>query len=102
MKGIWEIWIELQYFFFKTVYLEVELGGGTEGEGEKESPADSMLSIEPDAGLDSTILRSWPEPKSRVEAHPAEPTKLPDRTTVLRKLLSALNFNQRDIVGCTV
>ena len=41
-------------------------GGGAEGEGERESQADSPLSMEPDMGLDLTTLKSWPEPKSRV------------------------------------
>lgn len=36
--------------------------GGTEGEGH----ADSVLSMELDAELDSTILRSGPEQKARV------------------------------------
>ena len=45
-----------------------EQGGGCgEGEDEKrESPADSPLSAEPEAGLNLTTLRSGPEPKSRV------------------------------------
>ena len=38
-----------------------------EGEGERESQANSSLNAEPDAGFDLTILRSWPEQKSRVE-----------------------------------
>jgi len=37
----------------------------TEG-GEAEGQADSTLSTEPNAGLDSRIPRPWPEPKSRV------------------------------------
>ena len=41
-----------------------EAEGGTEGEGQ----ADSMLSAEPNVGLDPTTLRSWTEPKSR-EGH---------------------------------
>ena len=34
--------------------------------GARESQADSALSLESDAGLDTTTLRSWPEPKPRV------------------------------------
>ena len=34
--------------------------GGTEGEGEE----DSLLSREPDVGLDSRALGSWPELKA--------------------------------------
>ena len=41
-------------------------GGGAEGERERNSEADSLLSMEPDTGLDFTILRSQPELKSRV------------------------------------
>ena len=37
-----------------------------EGERERESQADSLLSLEPQAGLDPRTLRSRPEPKSRV------------------------------------
>jgi len=33
---------------------EHELGGGAEGEGDRESQADSTLSMEPDMGLDLT------------------------------------------------
>jgi len=33
-------------------------GGGAEGEGERESQADSPLSAEPDAALDLRSLRS--------------------------------------------
>ena len=36
------------------------MGGGAEGEGEAGSP----LSREPDAGLYSRTLGSWPEPKA--------------------------------------
>ena len=39
--------------------------GEAEGEGGRESQADSILSGEPDEGLDLMTLRSWPEPKSR-------------------------------------
>lgn len=37
--------------------------GGAEGEREreKEKPADSLLGVEPDVGLDLTILGSGPE-----------------------------------------
>ena len=45
---------------------KVQVGGGAEREGERESQAGSRLSREPNAGLDSRTLGSWPEPKSRV------------------------------------
>ena len=38
-------------------------GGGGKGR-EGESQAGSMLSTEPDTGLDPTALQSWPELKS--------------------------------------
>ena len=46
--------------------------------GERESQVYSLLSMEPDEGLDSTALRLWPEPKSRVRcltdlSHPDAP-----------------------------
>lgn len=41
-------------------------GGRGEREGEKDSQAGSMLSIQPDVGLDLTPLKSWPDQKSRV------------------------------------
>ena len=40
---------------------------GWRAEGERESQADSVPSTEPNAGLHLTTLRSWPEPKSRVQ-----------------------------------
>lgn len=40
------------------------MGGGVEGEGE--SQADSVLSMEPDVGLYLMILRSVPELRLRV------------------------------------
>ena len=40
--------------------------GGAEGEEERDSEADSVLSVEPNEGLDPTTMRSCPEPKSRV------------------------------------
>ena len=50
-------------------------GGGTEREGDTESEAGSRLwavSTEPDVGLNSQSVRSWPELKSN-----AQPTELP-------------------------
>jgi len=43
-------------FFLRFIYFFG--GGGVEGEGERESGADSMLSVEPNVGLDLTTLRS--------------------------------------------
>lgn len=44
------------------------MGGSGRGRGRRERKfqADSSLSMEPDAGLDPTTLRSRPEVKSRV------------------------------------
>ena len=36
-------------------------------EAQGEGQADSVLSTEPEAGLNPRNLRSWPEPKPRVE-----------------------------------
>ena len=41
-------------------------GRGGKVQRERESQADSILSAEPDAGLNLMTLRSWPEPKPRV------------------------------------
>ena len=43
-----------------------EVCGNGQKESKRESQADSPLNREPDAGLDLTTLRWWPEPKSRV------------------------------------
>jgi len=50
--------ILLRFYLF--IYLEW-VGG--EAGGERESQADSALSMEPDTGPHPTTLRSWPEPK---------------------------------------
>ena len=40
---------------------------GAEGEGERENPeADSLLRVDPSAGLDPRTLKSWPEPKADI------------------------------------
>ena len=41
-------------------------GGEAEEEGERESQADSALSVEPNMRLHLMTLSSWPELKSRV------------------------------------
>ena len=54
-----------------------EAGRGKEGEGERESPADSPLSAEPNTGLDPRTRRSWVEIKSWTPnrlSHPGAPT----------------------------
>ena len=54
------------FFFFLIFTLETEHREvGTEGEGKRESQADSH-STEPDSRLNPTTLRSWPELKPRV------------------------------------
>lgn len=62
----------LLYEFILFIYIfvrergreQASMAGKAEGEEERESQADSMLSTEPDLGLDLTTLRSRPEPKS--------------------------------------
>jgi len=57
------------FFFFRKIYLlfEKERVPGRGGEGkERESEADSMLSAEPNAGLDPTTPRPQPDPKPSV------------------------------------
>ena len=47
--------------------MSVCVGGvWAERQGERESQAGFLPSAEPDAGLDLMVLKSWPEPKSRV------------------------------------
>ena len=43
-----------------------QVGQGAEGEGERESQADSLPSSEPNVGLHLMTPRSPPKPKSRV------------------------------------
>lgn len=43
------------------------LGEGEAAKRERESEVEAVLSVEPDAGLETMTLRSWPEPKSRVQ-----------------------------------
>ena len=56
-----------------------------EREADREG-ADSLLSWEPDSGLDPRTLRSWPEPKSRVSCLTNGTTQAP---------LKQLNFESR-------
>jgi len=51
--------------------------GEGQRERERESQADSALSTEPDAGLDPTTLRSFPERKPRVGGITIEPPRCP-------------------------
>lgn len=51
-------------------------GEGADGE-ERESQADSMVSMEPEAALDTTTLRSLPGPESRVGCLTTEPSSHP-------------------------
>ena len=60
------ILLKILFIYFESQRDPVTMCIGVRAEGEKESQADSMQSVEPDAGLHLTILRSQPEPKSRV------------------------------------
>ena len=93
--------------YFTYLFLEREneqVGGGAEGvwrEG-KESQANSMLSTEPDTGLDLKILRSWPETKPRVRGLTDWATRHPSRLSWLgfRKQCKLLWLGYNDI-SCT-
>ena len=66
-------------FFFKFIYFSVcmcECGEGTKGEGEN-LKQDSPLSAEPDAGLNLTTLRSWPDlsQNQELDTQPTEPLR---------------------------
>lgn len=54
-----------------------------QGERERESQAGVMPTAEPNRGLDLTTPRSWPEPKSGVDASPTKPPRCPPDSTVL-------------------
>ena len=69
---IWVIWI----FFFKDLFVKEREGGCEQGEGQRErrERISSRLPVEcrawspePNRGLNSSTMRSWPEPKSRVD-----------------------------------
>ena len=55
-------------FFLNIFERERERESTSRGKGQKEreSQAGSVLSTEPDTGLDPMSLESWPEPKSSV------------------------------------
>ena len=59
-------------------------GGGaeSEGEGERESQADSTPSAEPDVGLYLTTLRPRLEPKPRVECLTNYATQVPQDAVI--------------------
>ena len=56
------------FIYFKDFYLftwdRERERAHKQGEGQAEGEADSLLSKEPDVGLDSRNLGSWPEPKA--------------------------------------
>ena len=63
--------IEILTFIFLKIYLferkkERESSRQKQREGKKESQADSLLSMEPDTGLDPRTLRLGPKPKLRI------------------------------------
>ena len=62
-------------------------------EGERESPVDSLLSEEPDVGLDPTILRSWPEPKSRVKCLTNWANQAPHNFAVLMEVVIGIDLD---------
>lgn len=70
------------FFFFKIFYLR-DRESNREGQRkkEKETQADSTLSMAPDAGLDPMTLRSQPGPKQRVVSTlpPRRPPHQPHR-----------------------
>ena len=53
-----------RYLFLKILFVYLSRGGA-EGKGERVL-AESVLSVEPNGGLDLRTLRSQPEPKPRV------------------------------------
>ena len=63
-------------------------GGEAEEKGERESQADSALSVEPDSELNPKALTSLPEPKSRVGHLPHCTTQAP----LYAHLLKVINW----------
>ena len=75
-------WVLLSFFLCKDLVIHLrereKVGGGTEGEAERESQADSMLRTEPDARLHPTTheIMTWPEIKNQtlnLLSHPGTP-----------------------------
>lgn len=67
------------------VLTHTSMGGGrSKGRGERETQADSLLSVEPNVGLDLVTLRSQPALKSRVTRLIDCATQTPQGQTVLR------------------
>ena len=63
-----ETYFQVVWFFFFKIYLFSRLRDRMLEWGERENPqVDSVLSAEPNVGLDRRTLRSCPEPKSRVQ-----------------------------------
>ena len=60
----WVLGVFKRYLFIYLFIWEREKKWGCRG---RESQADSFLNTEPNVGLNSTTLRSWPEPKSRAQ-----------------------------------
>lgn len=64
--------------FFKKFLFEREREKEKEQMGRRwESEADSLLTTQPNVGLHSTTVRSWPEQKLKVRAQPAELPRCP-------------------------
>lgn len=79
--SIYILWA-IQYFLkilFTRFRDRAWVGGGIEGQGQ----VDSMLSGEPDLGLDHGTLRSWLELKPKVVAQPNEPLRTPEWFNIL-------------------
>ena len=82
-----------QKCFIYLVEREREWGKGKgQREKERESQATSTLSAEPDTGLNPTILRSQPEPKSRVGCSTNWATQAPRRQKCFKRQLISLSL----------
>ena len=88
---IFECFVQSCYFCFVFFFLwerereSIWAGRGFEGEEDRESQADSPLSMEPDTGFDLMSLRSWPwdhdlswnqEPNLNPLSHPGAPISI--------------------------
>ena len=63
------LWSQNNYYhyFLKDLFIEREHKQKRQKKRERESQDNSVLSVEPNEGLDLTTLRSQPEPKPRVQ-----------------------------------
>ena len=87
--SVLKFFIFIYYYFKRFIYLgESRVRGWG---GRRESQSASLLSMEPNAGLDPATLRSWPKPKSRLGRSTDRATQAPPLSILERLEL---------VIGC--